>query len=127
LTIRCLAPTAFLLFSSSGIALGAPDNDASARITTIVGLNNIQEIGSTQNINDVDGNAIMANPNPYKVVVVPENLRGLARGTVLVSNIGNDGTTGTQQHRRSRDPRICPSTVATSWWPTPRAAIAYRC
>ena len=95
LTIRCLAPTAFLLFSSSGIALGAPDNDASARITTIVGLNNIQEIGSTQNINDVDGNAIMANPNPYKVVVVPENLRGLARGTVLVSNIGNDGTTGT--------------------------------
>jgi hypothetical protein len=37
----------------------------------------------------------MANPNPYKVVVVPENLHGLSKGTVLVSNIGNDGTTGT--------------------------------
>jgi hypothetical protein len=91
----CLALTAFLLSSTSGIALGVPDNGAAVRITTIVGLNNIQQIGSTQNINDVNGNAIMANPNPYKVVVVPENMRTLARGTVLVSNIGNDGTTGT--------------------------------
>jgi hypothetical protein len=89
----CLA-AAFLLSSSCAVALGAPNND-DVRITTIVGLNNIQEIGSTQNINDVNGNAIVANPNPYKVVVVPENLRKLARGTVLVSNIGNDGTTGT--------------------------------
>jgi hypothetical protein len=91
-----LTLTAFLLCSSSGVALGAPDNEhAAPRITTIVGLNNIQQIGSTQNINDVNGNAIMADPNPYKVVVVPENLRNLAKGTVLVSNIGNDGTTGT--------------------------------
>ena len=88
-----LTTAAFLLFSYSGIVLGAPDDDA--RITTIVGLTNIQEIGSTQNINDVNGKAIMANPNPYKVVVVPENLHKLPRGTVLVSNIGNDGTTGT--------------------------------
>jgi hypothetical protein len=92
----CLALTAFLLSSSSGVALGAPDDDDDdVRITTIVGLNNIQQIGSTQNIHDVNGNAVMADPNPYKVVVVPENLRKLARGTVLVSNIGNDGTSGT--------------------------------
>jgi hypothetical protein len=91
----CLALTVCLLFASSGVVLGAPDSDDTARVTTIVGLNNIQQIGSTQNILDVNGNAIMANPNPYKVVVVPENLPKLARGTVLVSNIGNDGTTGT--------------------------------
>ena len=90
-----LALTAFLLSSTSGVALGVPSSAAAARITTIVGLNNIQQIGSTQNINDANGNAIVANPNPYKVVVVPENKRTLARGTVLVSNIGNDGTTGT--------------------------------
>ena len=91
----CLALTVCLLFASSGVVLGAPDSDDTARVTTIVGLNNIQQIGSTQNILDVNGNAIMANPNPYKVVVVPENLPKLSRGTVLVSNIGNDGTTGT--------------------------------
>jgi hypothetical protein len=95
----CLTLAALLLCSSSGVALGAPDNDDDAddavRIKTIVGLTNIQVIGSTQNINDVNGNAIMADPNPYKVVVVQENLRKLARGTVLVSNIGDDGTTGT--------------------------------
>ena len=94
----CLALTAFLLSSSAGVALAHhddDDDDDAARITTIVGLNNIQQIGSTQNINDLNGNAIMANPNPYKVVVVPENMHKLPRGTVLVSNIGNDGTTGT--------------------------------
>ena len=88
-----LALTALLLSSSAVVALAHDDDDA--RITTIVGLNNIQQIGSTQNINDANGNAITANPNPYKVVVVPERLGSLARGTVLVSNIGNDGTTGT--------------------------------
>ena len=95
----CLTLAALLLCSSSGVALGAPDNDdddaAAVRIKTIVGLNNIQVIGSTQNINDANGNAIMADPNPYKVVVVQEHLRHLPKGTVLVSNIGNDGTTGT--------------------------------
>jgi hypothetical protein len=91
----CLALIAFLLSSSSGVARAPDDDDDAARITTIVGLNNIQQIGSTQNIHDVNGNAITADPNPYKVVVVPENLRKLPRGTVLVSNIGNDGTTGT--------------------------------
>lgn len=75
--------------------MAAPDNDDAPRITTIAGLTNIQQIGSTQNILDLNGNAIMVNPNPYKVVVVPENIGRLARGTVLVSNIGNDGTTGT--------------------------------
>ena len=89
-----LSLTAFLLSSTSATALDSADDDA-ARITTIVGLNNIQQIGSTQNIHDGNGNAIMADPNPYKVVVVPENQRKLARGTVLVTNIGNDGTTGT--------------------------------
>jgi hypothetical protein len=93
----CFAIAAFLLSSSSGVAFAVPDNDDNvARITTIVGLTNIQQIGSTQNIVDVNGNAVTANPNPYKVVVVPENLgKNLTRGTVLVSNIGNDGTTGT--------------------------------
>ena len=93
----CLALAAFLLSSSAGVALAAhdDDDDDAVRITTIVGLNNIQQIGSTQNIQDVNGNAIMANPNPYKVIVVPEKMHKLPRGTVLVSNIGNDGTTGT--------------------------------
>jgi hypothetical protein len=98
----CLTLTAFLLSSSSGVALAAPDKDKdkdkdkdAVRITTIVGLNNIQQIGSTQNINDVNGNAIMANPNPYKIAIVPEKRHHLPKGTVLVSNIGNDGTTGT--------------------------------
>jgi hypothetical protein len=91
----CLSLAAFLLSATSAVALGVPGKDESVRITTIVGLNNIQQIGSTQNINDVNGNAITANPNPYKVIIVPENIRTLARGTVLVSNIGNDGTTGT--------------------------------
>jgi hypothetical protein len=77
------------------VARAFPDNDDAPRITTIAGLTNIQQIGSTQNIHDANGNAIMADPNPYKVVVVPENMGRLARGTVLVSNIGNDGTTGT--------------------------------
>jgi hypothetical protein len=94
-TNLCLALTVFLLSSSSGVALGAPDNDEAGRISTIVGLNNIQQIGSTQNIQDANGNAITADANPYKVVVVPQNLGKLARGTVLVSNIGDDGTTGT--------------------------------
>lgn len=78
-----------------GAALAAPDDDNAGRITTIAGLNNIQQIGSTQNILDINGNAITVDPNPYKVVVVPDNIGRLARGTVLVSNIGNDGTTGT--------------------------------
>ena len=92
-----LALTAVLLSSTSGVALGDADHDhdRAPRITTIAGLTNIQQIGSTENINDLNGNAIVANPNPYKVVVVPENLRDLPKGTVLVSNIGNDGTTGT--------------------------------
>jgi hypothetical protein len=96
----CLALTAFLLSSSSGAALAAPDDDDDApRITTIVGLTNIQQIGSTQNINDVNGNAIMVDPDPYKIVVVPEKLGKLARGTVLVSNIGNVlGTTIVKFH-----------------------------
>ena len=91
----CLTIAALLLSATSGAATAVPEPDAAERITTIVGLTNIQQIGSTQNINDANGNAIMANPNPYKVVVVPANIGNLARGTVLVSNIGNDGTTGT--------------------------------
>jgi hypothetical protein len=94
-----LALTAFLLSSSSGVALSAPDNDDARRITTIVGLNNIQQIGSTQNINDANGKPIMVDPDPYKIAVVPERLGKLARGTVLVSNIGNTlGTTIVKFH-----------------------------
>jgi len=93
-TTLCLGLTALALSSTSGIALGAPDDDDAARIKTIVGLNNIQQIGSTQNINDANGKPIMVDPDPYKIAIVPENLGKLARGTVLVTNIGNDvGTT----------------------------------
>ncbi len=100
-TTLCLALTSFLLSASSAVALGAPEDDdnAPARITTIVGLKNIQQIGSTQNINDANGNAIMVDPDPYKIAIVPENLGKLPRGTVLVSNIGNDvGTTIVKFH-----------------------------
>jgi len=90
-----LALVVLLLSSSCETALAVPDDDAAQRITTIAGLANIQQIGSTQNIRDANGNAITADPNPYKVIVVPETRGKLARGTVLVSNIGNDGTTGT--------------------------------
>jgi len=94
-----LALSAFLLSSAAAVALAASDDDddydvAAARITTIVGLNHIQQIGSTQNIRDAKGNEIMVDPDPYKIVIVPENMGKLTRGTVLVSNIGNDvGTT----------------------------------
>jgi len=98
----CLALTALSLSSISGVALGASDDDdddAAPRITTIVGLKNIQQIGSTQNINDANGNAIMVDPDPYKIAIVPEHLGKLTRGTVLVSNIGNDvGTTIVKFH-----------------------------
>src|SRR6476646_8056770 len=83
-----LALVAFLLSSSIAVALAVPDDEAPRRITTIAGLNNIQQIGSTQNIQDANGNAIVANANPYKVIVVPERTGKLAKGTVLVSNIG---------------------------------------
>lgn len=81
--------------SGLGFAAAAHENEDAPRITTIAGLTNIQQIGSTQNIVDANGNAITANPNPYKLIVVPEGLPKLPRGTVLVSNIGNDGTVGT--------------------------------
>jgi hypothetical protein len=86
---------AFLLSSPFAVALAVPEAEEAERVTTIVGLNNIQQIGSTQNIRDANGNAIMADANPYKVIVIPEKVGKLARGTVLVSNIGDDGTTGT--------------------------------
>src|SRR5690242_7560082 len=54
--------TVFLLSLSSGAALAA-DRDDAARITTIVGLTNIQQIGSTQNINDANGKPIMVDPD----------------------------------------------------------------
>jgi hypothetical protein len=106
-TKLCLALTAFLLGSSSGAALAVPDDDDAARITTIAGLTNIQQIGSTQNINDANGNAIAANPNPYKVVVVPERLGKLARGTAIdplvVDAAGNNaalfGVTATEDRK----------------------------
>ena len=101
-----LALIALLLSSPSAVALAASDDDGdydydadAARITTIVGLNRIQQIGSTQNIHDAKGNALTVDPDPYKIVIVPENLGKLTRGTVLVSNIGNDvGTTIVKFH-----------------------------
>jgi hypothetical protein len=64
-------------------------------ITTINGLNTITQIGSTTNILDPNGNAITANPDPYKIAIAPANMGNLRAGDVLVSNIGNDthGTT----------------------------------
>ncbi|HEY6922207.1 MAG TPA: hypothetical protein VI653_01970 [Steroidobacteraceae bacterium] len=90
-----LTLVAFLLSSACAVAVAVPDDEAAPRVMTIAGLNNIQQIGSTQNIQDANGKAIVANPNPYKVIVVRERLGKLPRGTVLVSNIGEDGTTGT--------------------------------
>ncbi len=93
-TIR-LALVVLLLSASGEAARAVPDAENAQRITTIAGLTNIQQIGSTQNIQDANGKALVANPNPYKVIVVPATVGKLARGTVLVSNIGEDGTTGT--------------------------------
>lgn len=90
-----LAFVAFLLASAFEVAVAGPDEEAAPKITTIAGLSNIQPIGSTQNIRDANGNAVTADANPYKVIVVPASSGKLARGTVLVSNIGDDGTTGT--------------------------------
>jgi len=60
-------------------------------ITTINGLQTITQIGSTTNILDANGNAITANPDPYKIAIAPANLApNLRAGDVLVSNIGND-------------------------------------
>jgi hypothetical protein len=60
-------------------------------ITTINGLQNITQIGSTTNILDPNGNPITANPDPYKIAIAPANLSpNLKAGDVLVSNIGND-------------------------------------
>lgn len=90
-TTLSLAIVGFLLAASTGMA---HDRDDAARITTIAGLDNIQQIGSTQNINDANGKPIMVDPDPYKIAIVPEKLGKLAKGTILVSNIGNDvGTT----------------------------------
>jgi len=90
-----VALVVFLLAASYEAALAVPADENSQRVTTIAGLTNIQQIGSTQNIQDANGNAITADANPYKVIVVPTTWGKLARGTVLVSNIGDDGTTGT--------------------------------
>jgi hypothetical protein len=94
-----LALAALLSSLPCEMALAAPDNDDAPRIRTIVGLNNIQQIGSTQNINDANGNPITVDPDPYKIAIVPENLGKLRHGTLLVSNIGNDvGTTIVKFH-----------------------------
>jgi DNA-binding beta-propeller fold protein YncE len=91
-TTLCLTITGLLLSAAATAALAEDADDA--RITTIVGLNNIQQIGSTQNINDANGKPIMVDPDPYKIAIVQEKFGKLKRGTLLVSNIGNDlGTT----------------------------------
>lgn len=90
-----LGIVAILLSASFMAAAALAEAEEAQRVTTITGLNNIQQIGSTQNIQDANGNAITANANPYKVSVIPASPGKLARGTVLVSNIGDDGTTGT--------------------------------
>src|SRR6476661_2098619 len=97
-TIFCLA-TVLLLSSPYGAALAAPNDTGAARITTIVGLDTIQQIGSTQNIDDANGKPVIVDADPYKIAIVQENLGKLPRGTVLVSNIGNDvGTTIVKFH-----------------------------
>jgi hypothetical protein len=89
----CLTFTALLLYANSGAALAAEhDRDAddnAPRIATIAGLSHIQQIGSTENIQDANGNSFAVDPDPYKIAIVPQNFGKLARGTVLVSNIGN--------------------------------------
>jgi hypothetical protein len=62
---------------------------------TIAGLTNIQMIGSTENILDLNGKPATVDSDPYKIAVVPNRLAAnLAQGDVLVSNVGNNiGTT----------------------------------
>lgn len=85
----CIALTALLSVSSR---MAFADND---KVTTIAGLNNIQQIGSSEFILDLNGNPIDADSDPYKIAIAPENLAPhLKKGDVLVSNVGNDvGTT----------------------------------
>ena len=66
--------------------------DDSGAITTINGLNTITQIGSATNILDNNGNPVTANSDPYKIVIVPNDLASpiLKPGNLLVSNIGND-------------------------------------
>ncbi len=69
----------------------APQAQAAAPIKTIAGLQTITQVGSTTDILDANGNAITANPDPYKIAIAPANLGpNLKKGDVLVSNIGND-------------------------------------
>src|SRR5438128_2551095 len=55
-------------------AAPASKSFAHGGITTINGLQTITQIGSTTNILDVNGDAITANPDPYKIAIAPANL-----------------------------------------------------
>lgn len=89
-TCVCLALSAMLLALTAPIA-HAEDNGPAARIATIAGLKNIQQIGSTQNILDLNGLPISVDSDPYKIAVAPTNPERRRRmGEILVSNVGND-------------------------------------
>ncbi len=77
---------------------GDGDNDGNERVQTINNLKRISLVGSTAAILDPKGqHTVMADANPYKVVIVPDNINmpGLKAGDLLVSNIGGEdkGTT----------------------------------
>ncbi|GAC1376601.1 MAG: hypothetical protein NVSMB44_45470 [Ktedonobacteraceae bacterium] len=64
-------------------------HDDRDRVTTINGLKKIAMVGSTANILDKNGRKIMVDPNPYGIAIAPANSRGLEKGDLLVTNIGN--------------------------------------
>jgi hypothetical protein len=61
------------------------------KITTIAGLKNIQQIGSTEKIIGLNGQPETVDSDPYKIAVAPAGFAPhLLKGDVLVSNVGND-------------------------------------
>jgi hypothetical protein len=85
--VCCLTVTALILPFAGRVAR-ADDDD---KITTIAGLKNIQQIGSTEKILDLNGQPATVDSDPYKIAVAPAGFAPhLLKGDVLVSNVGNN-------------------------------------
>jgi hypothetical protein len=80
-----------LIWMMTGIAAAQDfDHREHHRISTINGLLNIQQIGSSENILDANGLPITVDSDPYKIAVLPQYGEGRRRrGEILVSNVGN--------------------------------------
>jgi DNA-binding beta-propeller fold protein YncE len=91
--ILSIFTVAMLLVAGAVSAMHAASlsDDDDARVTTIVGLETITQVGSTASILDAQGNTVTVDPNPYKVAIAPENLgMNLREGDIVVSDIGNN-------------------------------------